>query len=172
MKKYFVFAGIILLFGLVINYSLGGFETIKPNIISTYNTTIYGFLYEGSHASDSLANQVALLRKILDDGDIIGTLTIVNYIQPALEKRGVIRQFIGIETEHYLTHNRYSLDSLKINSYNGIQFRIPIRPLVMPSPEKLKKLAKEAAISMNSELASYSIEYYKDKFLITNFPLQ
>lgn len=172
MRKYLYLGGIIVLAGIVINYSLGGFKSIEPALISTQGTIIYGSLYEGSHDSDSLNNQISYFRKLLTESRVPGTLTIVNYIQPGLEKRGMIRQFVGIEWENNIDNNNQPLDSLIIEPYNGFQFRIPIKPLVMPSPEKLKRLALEAAESMDGELQAYSIEQYKDRLLIINFALK
>jgi len=172
VKKYFVIGGIILLFAVVINYSLGGFKPIKGQLISTKQTTLYGHFYEGSHSSDSLVSQVNHLRRLINKHNINGTLTIVNYIQPEFEKRGMVKQFIGIESTSFVLSKNLSLDSLILKAYNGIQFKIPIKPLVMPSPEKLKKLALQAAIDMDSELAGFSIEYYADNLLITNYPLK
>ena len=50
--------------------------------------------------------------------------------------------------------------------------QFPIQPLVMPSPEKLKRMANEAAELMAGELQGYSIEQYKERFLIINYPLK
>jgi hypothetical protein len=172
VKKYLIIGGIIVLAGIVINYSLGGFKNVEPQLISTHNTIIYGFLYEGGHSSDSLNNQIAYYRKVLNESNQPGTLTIVNYAQLNLEKRGMVKQFIGIEWENNINRSNKPLDSLRIKSYNGFQFRIPIQPLVMPSPEKLKRMAKEAAELMAGELQGYSIEQYKDRFLIINYPLK
>lgn len=172
MKKYLILGGILVLAGVVINYSLGGFKPIEPGLISSNGVTLYGWSYEGSYASDSLDNQIKVLRNIIDDADQQGMLTVVNYIQPSLEKRGVVKQFIGIEwlTPNY--SNPGDLDSLVVEPYNGIQFVIPIKPLVMPSPEKLKILATEAALKMNTELVNLSIEQYKDGALIISYPLK
>jgi len=172
VRKYLFFGGLILLGGIVINYSLGGFKPIEPTLVSTHGTTIYGLLYEGGHASDSLENQVSCLRKTISESNQSGTLTIVNYNQPELEKRGMIKQFLGIEWTDNDHNKSQSLDTLFIAGYNGFQFRIPIKPLVMPSPEKLKKLAEEASQSMAGELQGYSIEQYIDGTLIINFPLK
>lgn len=161
-----------MLAGIVINYTLGGFKQIEPQLISTHDTIIYGLLYEGGHASDSLNEQISNYRKILNESNQPGTLTIVNYIQSNLEKRGMVKQFIGIEWENNVNHLNNPLDSLNIKSYNGFQFRIPIKPLVMPSPEKLQRLANEAAELMDGELQGYSIEQYEDRLLIINFPLK
>jgi hypothetical protein len=172
LKKYLITGGIIVLAGIIINYSLGGFKQIEPQLISTDNTMIYGLLYEGGHASDSLNNQIANYRKILSEAKQPGTITIVNYVQPNLEKRGMIKQFIGIEWENNINSSNDPLDSLIIKPYSGFQFRIPIRPLVMPSPEKMKRLANEAAELMEGDLQDYSIEQYNDGLLIINFPLK
>ena len=172
MKKYLIIGGIIVLAGIVINYSLGGFKNVEPQLISTHDTIIYGLLYQGGHSSDSLNHQIAHYRKILSESNQPGILTIVNYVQSNLEKRGMVKQFIGIEWEKNVNSSNKPLDSLIIKSYNGFQFRIPIQPLVMPSPEKLKQLASEAAELMEGELQAYSIEQYKDRFLIINFPLK
>jgi hypothetical protein len=172
LKKYFILGGLIVLAGVVINYSLGGFEPVKPELISNRQTVIYGWPYEGSYSSDSLTNQIAALRKIIKENDHIGTLTIINYQQPKLEQRGMVKQFVGIEWENSKVNPPSGMDSLIIEAYNGFHFRIPIKPLVMPSPEKLKHLAAEAAQSMDGELQDFSIEQYQNNFLITNFPLK
>lgn len=158
--------------GIVINYSLGGFQKIEAELISAKGSTIYGAVYEGGHSSDLLSDQIEHYRSIIDDSNQEGTLTIVNYMQSGLEKRGIIKQFIGIEWTNESILSEESMDSLVINSYNGFQFRLRIKPLVMPSPEKLKLLATEAAELMDSELLGYSIEQYKDGYLIINFPLK
>jgi hypothetical protein len=172
VRKYLILGGLILFGGIVINYSLGGFKQIEPELVSSPATTIYGLLYEGGHSSDSLENQVLRLRKILSASEQSGVLTIVNYNQSSLEKRGMIKQFIGIEWAQNGKNLSQSLDSLVIDGYNGFQFRIPIKPLVMPSPEKLKNLAEEASQSMAGKLQGFSIEQYKDGFLIINYPLE
>lgn len=172
MRKYLVIGALVVLAGIVINYSLGGFKQIEPELISTHSTVIYGSLYEGGHSSDSLTNLIAHYHEILAGSGQPGILTIVNYIQEKLEKRGVVKQFVGIEWETKPQSLGPPYDVLDIDPYNGFQFRIPIKPLVMPSPEKLKQLAIDAAKLMDGELQGYSLEQYKDGFLIINFPLK
>ena len=171
MRNYLILGALVVLAGIVINFSLGGFKKIEPELISTHTTVIYGSLYEGGHSSDSLTNLIALFHKILAESTHSGTLTIVNYMQENLEKRGLVKQFVGIEWENN-NNPKLPLDSLSISPYNGFQFRLPIKPLVMPSPEKLKKLTREAEQSMGAELQGYTIEQYRDRLLIINFPLK
>ena len=172
MKKYLVFGAIIIIAGVVINYSLGGFNPIVPGLVSSNGVTLYGWNYEGRYSSETVDKHIETLRDILNKTDQEGVLTIVNYIKPDLEKRGVVQQFIGIEWINKNSPNTNDLDSLIIQPYNGIQFNVPIKPLVMPSPEKLKTLALEAAKEMDTELLYFSIEQYKDKSLILSFPLR
>ena len=171
MRKYLILGGIIVITGIVVNFTLGGFEPIEPVLISAHKTRLYGWHYEGYHASDSLDRQVEKLRDILAATGQPGTLTIVNYLQPELEKRGVVKQFVGIDWGNTSYTNDYKLDTLSIAAYNGFQFVISIKPLVMPSPEKLKRMAREAAKNMDAQLQDISIEQYKNKTLIVNFPL-
>lgn len=172
MKKFLLVGAIVLFAAVVINYSLGGFDAIEPSLISTSETVLYGYPYEGSHSSDNLNKKVESLRNIISISGIEGTLTIVNYTQSEYEKRGLVKQFVGIEWVGTQENTNTLLDTLIIPAYNGLQFRIPIKPLVMPSPVKLLKLAQEAATDMDGELADFTIEQYSDKFLITNFPLK
>jgi hypothetical protein len=172
LRKYLIFGALVVLAGIVINYSLGGFKKIEPELISTHSTVIYGSLYEGGHSSDSLTNLIAQFHKILTASGQTGTLTIVNYKQEKLEKRGLVKQFVGIEWQKNVNNIKPPLDSIFISPYNGFQFRLPIKPLVMPSPEKLKKLAQEAALLNDGELQDYSIEQYHNQLLIINFPLK
>ncbi len=172
MRKYLILGGIIVITGIVINFTLGGFEPIEPVLVSARETQLYGWPYEGYHASDSLDRQVERLREILGASNRPGTLTIVNYLQPDLEKRGVVKQFVGIAWDTAPEQNPLGLDTLTIPAYNGFQFSITLKPLVMPSPEKLKRMAREAAKTMEGQLQDISIEQYKDQTLVVNFPLK
>lgn len=168
MKKYILFAIIIALAGLIINYSLGGFKPVEPGLISVDATTIYGRWYEGRYNSETLDELLGELRAKIAESNIPGQITIVNYLQPELEKRGTVKQFVGIIWQAKPAEITY--DSLILEAYNGAQFSIPVRPLVMPSPEKLKRLAESMAADTGTLLAGYSIEQYQDKTLVINFP--
>lgn len=172
MRKYLILGSVIILTGLVINALLGGFDPVEPVLVSTNETILYGWPYEGGYDSDSLNNRVDNLREILSRSNAAGQLTIVNYIEPTLEKRGMVKEFIGIEWKDLPAQTAAQFDTLKLTAYNGFQFVVPIKPLVMPSPVRLKKLAEEAAKSMNSELLGYSIEQYKNNSLVINYPLK
>lgn len=172
MKKFFIIAGIIVLAAVVLNYTLGGFTKVEPGLISVNASTIYGRIYEGRHNSQALDELIDSLNNELTSNNPTGHLAIVNYMQPELEKRGIVRQFVGIIYDDPETHPSGTFDSLNILAYNGIQFNVPIKPLVMPSPEKFKHLALDMAKEMEAELAGFSIEQYDNQMLIINFPLK
>jgi len=168
VKKYVLFAALIAAAALVINFVLGGFEAIEPGLVTSEKVIVYGRLYEGRYNSEALDELLAELRSTITNSGEPGQLTIINYHQAELEKRGTVKQFIGIIWQQSSAPSAY--DSLVIEPYNGAQFRIPVKPLVMPSPEKLRGLAEALATDMNTSLAGYSVEQYQDKNLVINFP--
>ena len=171
MKKYLIIAAIIAFAAVIINYVLGGFNKIEPGLVTTEKEVVYGREYEGRYNSEALDNLISELRTILSNSSSKGQLTIINYLRPDLEQRGTVKQFVGIIWDkNKVTNSDY--DSLILESYNGAQFRIPISPLVMPSPEKLKGLAETMAVDMSSSLAGYSVEQYQDRTLVINFPFK
>lgn len=161
---------IIALAAVVINYSLGGFEGVEPGLITSTKVVVYGKTYEGQYNSAALDELLDELRAAIDANEAQGRLTIINYHQPELEKRGTVKQFVGITWAGQPGSEDY--DSLVVEPYNGVQFRIPVRPLVMPSPEKLRDQAAVMAAEMQTTLAGYSLEQYQDKTLVINFPFK
>lgn len=170
MKKFLIIASLIAVTAILINYSLGGFQAVEPGLISGENMVVYGRTYEGRYNSAALDELIDELRGELTSQENSGTLTIINYLQPELEKRGTVRQFVGIAWNQAPASTSY--DSLIINAYNGVQFAIPVKPLVMPSPEKLSSLAEEFSNKMGTTLGAFSIEQYRDNTLIVNFPFE
>jgi hypothetical protein len=172
VKKFLIIGALVVIGAVIINYTLGGFEPVQPSLISSQTLTLYGQHYEGRYNSEALDELIANLRKRIDESENEAVLTIVNYNQEELEKRGVVKQFVGINWKALPLENNTDLDSITIEQYNGVQFAIPIKPLVMPSPEKLKKEAEAMAESMNTELVGLSIEQYQNNSLIINYPFK
>ena len=85
MKKYLVFGAIIIIAGVVVNYSLGGFKPIVPGLVSSNGVTLYGWHYEGRYSSETVDKHIETLQDILNNTDQEGVLTIVNYIKPDLK---------------------------------------------------------------------------------------
>ena len=169
IKKVIIIALLIAAAAVLINYSLGGFKPVKPQLVSLHDTVIYGKLYEGSYNSELLSELIDQYRRELEKHQQAGQLTIVNYDQPDLEKRGMVKQFVGIIWRGQSA--RSDSDSLVLPACNAVQFKIPIKPLVMPSPEKLNEMARDYSIQMETTLLGYSIEQYLGKSLIINYPL-
>lgn len=170
MKKFLILAAIVAIAAVIINYTLGGFEPVSPELISNDKQVVYGRAYEGSYSSETLDYLINELRQVLANYNNEGQLVIINYIEPELEKRGTVKQFVGIIWDRQPQNNDY--DSLLIEAYNGVQFAVRVKPLVMPSPEKLQAMAEDFAKNMESSLAGYSIEQYHDGTLIINYPFE
>ena len=168
MKKFLLIAALVAFAGIIINYTLGGFKTIEPSLVSVDEAVVYGRFYEGSYKSEALSELVDELRAEQVNSNN-GILTIVNYHQEEYEKRGTIKQFVGIIWKERPASTRY--DTLVIPAYNAAQFRLQVKPLVMPSPKKLNNLAEDFAITMESTLQGISIEQYKDNTLFINYPI-
>jgi len=96
MKKYFVLGGFIVIAGVLINYLLGGFDPLNAEVVEQPAMVLYGWPYEGSYKSAALDEQIEKLRQMVRQSADSGTLTIVNFLQPELEKKGMVRQFTGI----------------------------------------------------------------------------
>ncbi len=171
MKKYFVLGGFIVIAGVLINYILGGFDPLNAEVVEQPAMVLYGWPYEGSYKSAALDEQVEKLRQMVQQSPDSGTLTIVNYLQPELEKKGMVRQFTGIVWQQRQTGTG-AMDTLQLAGGEAIRFRLKIRPLIMPTPEKLTRLAASKAAQMESTLAGYSIEQYVNDALIVTFPLK
>ena len=171
MRKYLALGGIIILSALAINYFLGGFKKVKPTYAVIDDLSIYGQAYEGRYTSDSLDNVIKFLQDQIAETDTSGSLVIVNYLQEDLEKLGVVKQFVGIIWADPPETN-LGLDTLLVPTAQVIQFSVPINPLVMPSPEKLKKMAVDEATRMGRNMLGYSIEQYQNRQLVVSFPIE
>lgn len=174
MKKYLFMGGVVLVAGFLINYTLGGFATIEPVIIETDNYIIYGTEFEGSYKSSNLSNLVNEMRSHQDQLETSADLVIVNYINEAKETIGDVTNFVGLRINRKA--NTTLLEEFErriIKASQAIRISVKIKPLVMPSPEKIKSVAFEYATSQGIKLRGLSIEQYKENgVLVVEFPIE
>ncbi len=174
MKKYVLLGAIVLAVGIIINYSLGGFTSLEPKIVTVDNYTIYGTSFEGNYKSNKLTKLVENMRtnqqKIKSHSDLI----IVNYINEAKETTGLLTNFIGISTSDTVNYKLLgTLEKRVIAATKAVRISIKVQPLVMPSPEKIKKAAFNFAKKKNITLQNLSIEQYQENgFLIIEYPIK
>jgi len=173
MKKYFIAGTVILVIGLAINYGLGGFKTIEPEMVEVEDYVVYGKPYEGSYKSNWLANMVEEMRTLQEGIDDSTDLVIINYINEAKETLGDINNFVGLSLKSDSGNVALSkLEKRIIKASKAIRLKVKIQPMVMPSPEKIKGLALDYAKRNGLDLQQISIEKYStDGLLIIEFPV-
>lgn len=174
MKKYLILGAVVLTLGMLINYSLGGFEGIKPKLIKVNNYTVYGHNFEGSYKSSQLTDLVDEMRGVQQTLEHPSDLVIINYINEAKETLGKINNFVGLRLsttsdDQYLS----AFDKRVIEANRSIRIEIKIKPLVMPSPEKINEVAFAFAKSNGFAIQELSIEQYSQNgVLIIEYPVQ
>ncbi|PTB90774.1 hypothetical protein C9994_16800, partial [Marivirga lumbricoides] len=82
MNKKFVILGLILLLAVIIYYWLGGFKSIRKEIIKDTNITVLGFYYEGKIGSDSLQNLFEQARQLVLKEEYAKSIALVYYGEP------------------------------------------------------------------------------------------
>jgi hypothetical protein len=173
MKKYYI-GGIIILFGgLMINYKLRGFKTLNPKMVKVSNYKIYGIPFEGSYKSDSLSTLVQKMRELQKKEKAKSNVVIINYIDKTKETLGIVSNFVGITSINKDSGLHKILEKRIIKANKAIRITVKIKPLVMPPPEKIKKLAFDFAKSNGIKLQNLSVEKYsKEGVLIIDFPIK
>jgi hypothetical protein len=173
VKKYFLLAAVVLIGGIAINYSLGGFTKVEPKLIEVNNYVIYGTAFEGSYKSDELTILVDNMRnhqlQIANNTDLV----VVNYIDDTKETIGKISNFVGLVPDKDFNFNEpEEFEKRIIRATRAIRIEVKIKPLVMPSPEKIKNTAIEFAIANKLKLQNLSIEKYQENgVLVVEFPV-
>ena len=173
MKKILLIAFAVLLGALVVNTMLGGFDKVEVELVEVNGYHIYGQPFSGRYNSDELEGMIAMARKLVNDNTLEGELVIVNYVDEKSEKRGEVKQFVGVQlndTTGLVQLENFEL--LTIKTRQAVEARIGVRKLVMPSPEKIKKSSVAMAQENNLELMKMSIETYMGQHLIVHYPIQ
>lgn len=174
MKKYVILAAVVLILGFLVNYSLGGFEDIKPQLIEVNNYTVYGSGFEGSYKSNQLSELVEKMRTHQQNLESTSDLVIINYINDAKETIGKIDYFVGIRLSNSSDEaNMTEFEQRIIEAKKAIRIEIKVKPLVMPSPEKINETAFTFAEQSGVKLQNLSVEQYtQNGVLIIEYPVQ
>lgn len=173
MKKYFILGAAIVIFGLLINYTLGGFADIEPKLVSVGNYTIYGTAFEGSYKSSGLTDLVESMKKRQQDFNGEADVVIINYFNEEKERIGMVNNFVGLRFNRTEPDSVEGLEKRVIEAKNALRTEIKIKPLVMPTPEKIQKKTMSIAELEHLHLLNLSIEQYNDSgVLIVEFPVE
>ncbi|MCF6351510.1 MAG: hypothetical protein L3J06_00725 [Cyclobacteriaceae bacterium] len=173
MKKYFVIGVIILIGGVLFNYKLGGFDAVKPHLVDVQDYVVHGSNYKGSYKSNALNSLVDTMRIRQKTLNTEASITIINYIDEAKETLGIVSNFVGLSGVSASNEELIGLEKRVIKATKSVRIIVKIKPLVMPSPEKIKAAAFEFAEGNGLELQKLSIEQYSTKGnLVIDFPVQ
>lgn len=173
MKKYFILGAAVVIFGLLINYTLGGFTPVQAEKVEVSDYVIYGIAFEGSYKSNGLSELVEKMRQLQQDFNGAADVVIVNYYNEDKEKIGLVNNFVGIRFHSAEPDSLAGLEKRVIKAQHALRSEVKIRPLVMPSPEKIKKKAFDLAEQKGIELQKFSIEQYNDSGVLqVEFPVK
>ncbi len=171
MKRNLLIAALVIIAGVVINYSLGGFDEIKPELVEVNNYLIAGQPYRGSYKSQTLTHLVDSLRE-QQTKHPGSKLLIVNYKNEANEAIGLVDNFVGLSYKEAVSISNRAEKRI-IEAQKAIRLVVNIRPMIMPTPVKLDKIAHEFAQQQGLELQGMSIEQYShNATLIVDYPVR
>ncbi len=172
MKKYYIIGAIVLFAGVLINYKFGGFDKVEPQLIEVNDYIIYGRNYEGSYKSNALNSLVNDMRLQQEQLNPKANVVIVNYIDEAKETLGIVSNFVGLSGVATPNEELIGLEKRVIKASKSVRVVVKIKPLAMPSPEKIKAKAFKLAKEEGLELQNLSIEQYNENgTLIIDFPV-
>ncbi|GAA5034627.1 hypothetical protein GCM10011506_29410 [Marivirga lumbricoides] len=161
MNKKFVILGLILLLAVIIYYWLGGFKSIRKEIIKDTNITVLGFYYEGKIGSDSLQNLFEQARQLVLKEEYAKSIALVYYGEPN-ENTGEVKNFIGVQTDNTAIKAKpYNWEYRKFKRNKSIMGCIEANVLAMPTPDDMVSELKSFALENEVALDSIFIEYYR-----------
>ncbi|MCB0494863.1 MAG: hypothetical protein KDC79_01890 [Cyclobacteriaceae bacterium] len=173
MKKYFVLGAAVVILGLLINYALGGFAAMEPKLIEVNDYTIYGEPFEGSYKSTELSELVNKMREKQKQFGEAADVVIVNYFNEDKERVGYVKNFVGLQFNASEPDSIAGLQKKIIKANKALEIKIKIKPLIMPTPEKIQDKATEMAEFDSLKLKGLSIEQYKESgVLVVEFPIE
>ncbi len=165
----------VLIPGLTILYFyLGGFNKVDYAIKEVNREyIIIGRKFEGKYNSPELEKIFTTVKKLIKNGQIRGTMVIVNYNDSYDEYEGIVKYTIGIlvNSEEYDVPEDFEI--INFDATKIVRATINAHNVVMPSPAKILKGAIRMAVQYNLKLSNYSIEQYLDeRQLVIDFPVQ
>lgn len=168
-KKYFYwFASFTALFVILLSvyYSLGGFEEIQTAVSKNNVYSLAGKEIHGRLTSKEEHFLFEEMKGYLANGDLSGTLSIVNYKDDTLGDYES-RRFVGILLEDEVSMIPTGLQVLEIEGQTTFQAALTMHPLVMPNTEKVENKLQLLAEERGLALRDYTLEkLYSDNSVI------
>jgi len=175
MKLYYIILGIVLLGVLFIFYNyLGGFKKIVVEKIENqdpYEIRIWGKNFHGNIQDENWKKLFIEIRDHIVKEKLKGPITVIYYKVPAGKGNNEkIDAFIGLRVpDNGTIPSGFTEKSV---AFKGVlRVRLTMHTIVMPSPQKVKRIISRYAAMNNLQLDSLQIEkYYPDNTLTVEVP--
>ncbi len=166
--------GIVAVGLLVMYYHLGGFKKIQVRKIDNagpYVMDIWGKEFTGDMQDTIWKNMFVGIRNEIIEGQLKGPIMIIYYKKPDNSThKGKIEAFIGAEAGDDIPPSG-NLKERMINVNGVIRASLNMHPVLMPSPERVKKLISQFAKNNHLREDSIMIEkYFPDNTLQVEVP--
>ncbi|MCH7513403.1 MAG: GyrI-like domain-containing protein [Bacteroidetes bacterium] len=158
----------------ILYYYLGGFNQVDYAVKEVNGEySIIGRKFEGKYNAHELEKIFTTVRKLIKNGQIRGTMVIINYNDSYDEYDGTVKYTVGIlvDNEGYAVPEGFEIINIKASKV--VRATINAHNVVMPAPAKILKGAGRMAMQHNLTLSNYSIEQYRDeRQLVIDFPVR
>lgn len=161
LKKYILPLFSLLIILCVVYYFLGGFNTIKIQIVNTENYVIAGKTYQGSFKEDSLKAHFFQMKAYVDRGQLEGTVSVVNY-DLEYTSADSIHQLMGVllDAPPFKPVDIQDIQIDTLVAQKALRVIVKAHPAVMPRPDQVVKKIQAYARENSLLLKEYSIEQY------------
>ncbi|MEQ8469569.1 MAG: hypothetical protein RIC35_00210 [Marinoscillum sp.] len=153
-QRYAYLALILVFLGVIVTciyYFLGGFEPIEVYRLKSINRTIAGKQFVSHYTDEAPIEFGARCRKMVEEGDIEGTLSIITYKSDTLPETH-IAQFIGITLHNEMSEIPQDFEIREIETGPRYAVFMSMHVLVQPRPHKVEAMLYAAAQENGEEL--------------------
>ncbi|SMD35952.1 hypothetical protein SAMN04488029_2626 [Reichenbachiella faecimaris] len=168
-KKYiYWFASFTALFVILLSiyFSLGGFEEVQTAVSKNNSYSLAGKEIKGRLTSKEEHFLFEEMKGYIANGDLTGTLSIINYKDDTLGEYES-RRFVGVLLEDEVSMIPAGLKVLEIKGQTTFQAALTMHPLVMPNTKKVEAKLQLLAKERGLELDNYTLEkLYDDNSVI------
>lgn len=171
MKKFLLVALVIFSIGLIIFYSLGGFNPIQISETKAPAPYLVGQRFEGRYTDQRLSEQFFEAKSWKDKEGLDGTLAVIYYNDPEKAK-GQSYNFTGLALAD-TSQVPAGYEVIPYPAERLLQARIEANSLVFPRPKTVQKELQNYADANSLTLDTLSIElYYSDRELVVQVPIK
>lgn len=157
----------VLIVLLIIYYQLGGMKEVVVSKQAETNYRIAGQYLEGKYGDDKLKKAFLDSKKMIEEGEVKGVLSIVYYNDPEQEE-GKVKNFIGIQLAS-VKHELSIPSNWEIREFGNVEVlraRIEAHPAVLPSPQSINNSLFKKAQEGNIKLSEIFIERFLSNRII------